>query len=60
MDTLCGSGFGRTDTVECWDSMCSGMEAERGANNRMSVTYRKSPSMCDGDGFGDRPSKQQR
>jgi len=38
--------------------MCSDREAEHQANKRMSVTHRKSPSMCDGDGFGDRPSKQ--
>lgn len=40
--------------------MCSGRETEHEVNNRMCVTHRKSPSMCDADEFGDRPSRQQR
>lgn len=39
--------------------MCSGRETEHKVSNRMCGTHRESPSVCDADGFGDRPSKQQ-
>lgn len=39
--------------------MCWGRDTEHEVNNRMCVTHRKPPSMCDADEFGDRPSKEQ-
>lgn len=39
--------------------MCWGRETEHEVSHRMCVTHRKSPSACDADEFGDRPSKKQ-